>query len=314
MKHFLLILLTFVVFSLEGSAVLPPDSTAISRLRSAAMSGDSAAQYRYALALERGLPGLPIDSIAADSLIERSAKAGYNPALNLLGFKYYRGEGRRRDVSLALDLIERAALNGDGKAANNLGWLLLQGEGVEHNPQKAVYWFESADKSGVPAASVQLADLLAAGEGVPRDSVRAVALYEKGIRGGVADAELKLLRLLRPDKLTSDAAAMTTAAEHYLDIGAPFVAYQYLLNAEQREDVPAGALRLLADMYALGRGAPYNHAESMKLYLRAARLGDPEARNVLAETLEIFPDALDDPQLGLPPDITDAERTAAHWR
>ncbi len=314
MRHSLLTLLALLAFAGGSQAALPPDSTAIARLRSDALAGDSAAQYRFALALERGLPGLPADSVAADSLIVRSAKAGYNPALNLLGFKYYRGEGRKRDTSEALRLIERAALNGDAKAANNLGWLLLEGEGVEHDPAKAAHWFSRADEAGLPVASVQLADLLASGRGVERDSLRAIELYEKGIRGGVSDAELKLLRLIRTDHTLPDGETLLAKARHYDSIGAPRVAYFYLASAERRDDVPAEALRRLADMYALGRGVPYDHAASMRLYLRAARMGNPEARHILAETLEIFPDALDDPRLGLPDDLTPAERTASYWQ
>lgn len=309
--------LTLLLAVLAAVAAPPPDGVApaLARLRSRAEAGDSAARYRLALVLESGAPGVAPDTVAADSLMRLAADAGYAPALGMLGFRYYRGDRTPRDPARAIALIERAALAGDPKAANNLGWLLLEGEGVEHDPAKAAYWFGRAADAGLPLGAVQLADMLATGRGIPRDSLRAVSLYEEGIRRGVADAELRLQRLAAPSlrALSPDSAA--NAALRYLDMGAVRLAAALLQQATaDPATAPAEALRTLAGLYALGRGVPYDHARSTALYLAAARRGDPEACRVMAETLEIFPDALDDPALRLDTPPSPDERSPLFWR
>ena len=58
---------------------------------------------------------------------------------------------------------------------------------------------------------------------------------------------------------------------------------------------------MLGHAYARGRGVPYDHRLANEYFARAAILGNPAAMFILAETLEIFPDALDD----LLPDLPD---------
>ncbi|MBD5371374.1 MAG: sel1 repeat family protein [Bacteroides sp.] len=273
----------------------PDPREALARMAERAEAGDAEAQYRLSLLHERGFDSIPADSVRARSLLERSARGGYLPAQNLLGFTLIR-EG---EPDLGLQWIERAGMAGDPKAQSNIGYLLVAGEGVERDPEKGAWWLAQAAANGVPQAASMLGDLYAEGIGVGQDTAKADSLYRTAFLAGIPDAAVKS-ESLRTSPGTP--AERLDRAILYYTHGAPALGVR-LLNtlvgpSEATEPhIRGAASALLGDAYTRAQGVPYSHELSTRHYLEAARLGNPAAEFIIAELLEIFPDAVDDPSL-----------------
>lgn len=283
---------------------------AAERLRQQADSsaGEARAKALFNLAAiyDRGFLPLPVDSLTGDtlrtlSLYREAADLGYPAAMNHLGFLLMRGEGVEADVDSGMRLIEKAAIIGDPKAANNLGYFLIEGKYVQQDYEKARFWLEKAAQSGLPTALAQLADMSRQGLGGKADTIRATELYEQAIRGGLHDAEAKLIsmNIRRWLQLPTD-SAYALGRRYYLG-SAPTAGVQLLKMVIESEKssvaspIPnpqSSALALLGDAYSRGVGVPYSHEKSTEYYLLAARAGNPSAQFIIAELLDIFPDAL----------------------
>lgn len=350
--------LIYYIILLLGLATSPEISKqrlAVREVAEKAATGDGKALYDLAMLHDMGYDSIPVDSVRSTILYRLSAEAGYAPAQNYLGFRYFNGEAVRQDVDSALYWMAKAAGNGDAKAANNLGYLLANSEKVTRDYTQAIYWLTKAAEAGLPAGMSQLADLYRMGKGCTPDTARAEALYTRAIQAGLHDAELKLLAMKGNQwlKLSPD-SALTLGKYHYTH-GAPLIAvtlfeniintpnssdYTELTTAEssnntlgnsQNQVIPpqeqcghpqnqagishnqvnsqqnnvlnssqtkeegavAKALALLGDAYSRGQGVEYDHDRSIQLFYEAALRGNPSAEFVIAELLDIFPDALD---------------------
>ena len=306
---------------------------AVRELSQRASSGDAKALYDLAMLHDSGYDSIAVDSARSTALYRMAAEHGYAPAQNYLGFRYFNGEAVEENVDSALYWMGKAAAGGDAKAANNLGYLLAYSDKVTHDYPQAIYWLSKAADAGLPAGMTQLADLLRQGAPVtpenptpsPRpssaDTLRAEQLYMKAIQAGLHDAELKLLGMkghcwetLSPDSLLS-------LGKYHYTHHAPLIGVTLLENvvnntSERDSATLATALAILGDAYSRGVGVGYDHDRSVALYKEAALLGNPSAQFVIAELLEIFPDALDDP--GNPDTeqtapLTPHEKTARYW-
>lgn len=312
MKNILRTLLLLLCCSGIASAQEAPDSALMDSFRKLEARGeanDPKALYDLAMVYERGYGPIEADSILSSRFLMRSAEAGFPAALNLLGFRYYKGEGVEKDTARALDLIQRAADAGDPKAFNNLGWLLAEGEGVERDYAKAAYWLQRASDADLPVAMTQLADLYRQGLGVEKDSVQAVDLYTRAIAAGLPDAERKLLAMKYADyrRLPPDEAV--ELGRYYYSRRAPSIGVT-LFEIAAEHDNPT-ALALLGDAYSRALGVPYDYDKSLEYYFRAARAGNPSAQFVLGELLQMLPDALDTLPDTLVPDAD--ERDPYYW-
>ncbi len=272
------------------------------RLECRADSGDPKALYDLAYVYELGYGPVEPDSLRSLLLYGKSAEAGYAPAQNYLGYRLFNGEGVERDRIRGLDLIEKAAMQGDAKGAANLGWLLEAGEGVERDPEKAVYWLGKAADAGLPVAMMQLAAIYA--EGLPPvapDTLKASGLLSEAARKGVADADASLLRLMRSRWQALEATEAVGLGLSFFTRGnAPESAVGLFRIAAGKGSAQAYAL--LGEAYALGKGTEYDHKESLLNFCKAAEMGNPSAQFIIAETLDVFPDALtgllDSPESG----------------
>ncbi len=274
-------------------------------------TADAAEVFRLSSVFERGVPGVAADSAVAMQLLQRAADMKSPAALNYLGFKYYRGEGVPRDTRRALALIEEAAQLGDVRSYNNLGWLLAEGELVERDYAKAAYWLRRASDGGVATASAMLGDLYACGEGVPCDTLRADSLYTLAIDRGLADAQLKLLALRGKSyrQLPSE-EAVRLGLRHYLRRGPTVGVFLFRIAAEKGN---AHAEALLGDACSRGLGTAYDHTLSIIHFYRAATAGYAPAQFVIAEMLDMFPDALQQiPDDALPPG-TQRTNSQQYW-
>lgn len=264
------------------------------RLECRADSGDAASIYSLALVRETGYGPIKADTALAVSLFEKAAEKGYAPALNYYGFKLFNGEGIAADRTRGLDMIEKAAMKGDVKGEANLGWLLAEGEGVEHDPEKAVYWLGKAARSGLPIAMLQLGDIYARGMPPVRpDTLLADSLFSAAAKAGVAEADIRLAMLMKERWQQLDAdSALNLGVEYFTTGEAPYSGVDLFRIAAEKGNARAWAL--LGEAMALGRGAVYDHSRSVKAFYRAARMGNASAQFIIAEMLDMFPDALSD--------------------
>ena len=229
------------------------------------------------------------DSIV--SVLRERAAGGDLEAMNYLGYLLLSGEeGVTPSPEEGLSLIVEAAGKGDVKAASNLGWLFLEGRYVKKDEEKGAKWIGIASAEGLPVAQSLLGDLYRDGRGVAPDSVRADSLYREAFERGLPDAGYKLYAL------NSDRYGGLTASEkveegrYYYLRGAPSEGVKLFYLAADEGD--ADAMALLGDAYSRAMGVPYDHDLSLSYFLKAALGGNAPAQFVIAELLEIFPDAI----------------------
>ena len=323
-----------------GALAATPDRVAVRHVAGLAAKGDPKGLYDLAVLHDMGYDSIPVDSARSTALYRLSAEAGYAPAQNYLGFRYFNGEGVHQDVDSALYWLAKAAGQGDAKAANNLGYLLANSDRVTRDYPQAMKWLGKAADAGVATAESLLADLYRQGLGTPPDTVKAEALYGKAILHGLRDAELKLLAMKGHAWERLPADSLLLLGQYHYTHGAPIIGVTLFENVASpaspetaetssptttqtpssdtaqtsspemvqtssggrentnteaaNETTKAKALSLLGDAYSRGVGVPYDHDKSVEYYLRGALLGDPSAQFVIAELIDIFPDALTD--------------------
>lgn len=307
-----------------GAMAATSERVAVRHVAGLAAKGDPKGLYDLAVLHDMGYDSIPVDSARSTALYRLSAEAGYAPAQNYLGFRYFNGEGVRQDVDSALYWLAKAAGQGDAKAANNLGYLLANSDRVTRDYPQAMKWLGKAADAGVATAESLLADLYRQGLGTQPDTVKAEALYGKAILHGLRDAELKLLAMKGHtwEQLPADSALLL--GQYHYTHGAPIIGVTLFENVVSpispattqtlspataqtssggrenanteaaNEATKAKASALLGDAYSRGIGVPYDHDKSVQYYLRGALLGDPSAQFVIAELIDIFPDALAD--------------------
>ena len=229
---------------------------ALRQLVDRADAGDAKALFDLARLHDTGYDSISIDTLRSTGLYLRSAKKGYAPAMNFIGFRYYNGEGVSQNLDSALYWIQKAANQGDVTAAANLGYLLTESTDVDHNEEEALKWLTIASEAGVPEAQIKLIELQEDHwKELPLDSISSMSLG------------------------------------YYLG-RAPIAGVKLLEIASEKGD--AHALALLGDAYSKGVGVAYDHQKSIDYFYKAAISGDPSAQFIIAELLEIFPDAIPD--------------------
>ena len=215
-------------------------------------SGDPKALYQLAYLYDTGFDSIEVDSVKSTELYRRAAQAGFPPAMNFLGFRFFKGEFVDKDVDSALFWIRKAALAGDITAAANLGYLLSESDEFPNDMEEAVKWLTIAAREGVKEAQLKLIDI-------------------------------------RPEhwnEITPD-SALILGLDYYSG-KAPILGTFFLQQAADAGSPKAQAL--LGDAYSKGLGVPYNHQKSIDYFFEAANGGDPSAQFIIAEWLEFFPD------------------------
>lgn len=216
--------------------------------------GDSVAMFVLARMMETGKDRVLSKQDSSDilSLYKSSAAAGYGPAMNYLGFRYYKGDGLKHDVDSAIFWIKKAADLGDITAATNLGYLFLE------SPE------------------------------IPRDETEAVKWLAKAAEAGVNEAQFKLIELKEDEWRKLPLDSVLNLGINYYTAKSPIMGVHLIEIAAESENPKA--LALLGDAYSKGLGVPYDHKKSNEYFFRAAKDGDPSAQFIVGELLEIFPD------------------------
>lgn len=308
MRKAVLILLGVMVASMF--AATPEGRRAFRQFERRAENGDAEAQYRLATVLETGWDSVPADSVRALELMRRSAQAGFPPAMNYLGYLYGKGYkvGDRKLIPVDRDSsvmwLRRSADAGDPRAVSNLAYLLLNDTVSGRTPEErlaadstAYAYLVKGANSQIPTAFSMLGDMYRDGRWVKSDTLKAAANYEAALEHGLGDAEARLIALMghRWQRLPQD-SAFNLGLRYYAGY-APGAGVLLLERAAEIPDtigIGARAMALLGDAYSRGVGVKYSHDKSLEYFARAALAGNPSAMYILAETLEVFPDALQD--------------------
>ncbi len=311
---FLIIILS--VAGTVASEEVTRQRIAVREVAAKAGKGDPKAIYDLAVLHDLGYDSIPKDSLRSTALYRRAALSGYPPAQNYLGFRYFNGESVTQNVDSALFWLAKAAGNGDAKAAGNLGFLLANSDAVTRDYPQALKWLTIAADAGIPTGEAMLADLYRQGLGTPADTVKAVELYNSAIEKGLQDAELKLMAMMNGKWMKLPADSLLRTGLFYYTHRAPAIGIS-LFEKLASEGNPK-ALALLGDAYSRGVGVGYDHDRSTAYFLEAALLGDPSAQFIIAELLDIFPDALPDSmpavgQCSLPAINSDSIGNARYW-
>lgn len=258
-------------------------------------NGDPEAMYRMSAILEKGYDSIPADSAKALRLLQRAAYAGYPAAQNYYGYLFSTGYKVGADSLLRQNpdsmkyWVRRSADAGDPKAAHNIAYMLLH----EEQPQDSliVAYLTRGVEAGLAVSMVELAELYRDGRCVPQDSLEAVSLYERAIEHGSVDAQYRLMDMMRPQwQLYSSQAALKQGIDYFI-MGASMLGVELLRQIGPDTPETPQAYALLGEAASRGFGMPYDHNLAIQYFVKSALGGNPSAKFILAETLEIFPDA-----------------------
>ncbi|MEP3429285.1 MAG: peptidoglycan-binding protein [Roseibium sp.] len=151
-------------------ASLPPEGVGPMALRSAAASGNPAAEFMVGVKYTEG-NGIPADLSKAAVWYQKAAEKGLAPAQYRLASLYEKGRGVEKDLPKAKAWYTKAAEAGNAKAMHNLAVLYAEGAGGEPDYTAAAKWFESAANFGVKDSLFNLGILYAGGIGVDKNLV-----------------------------------------------------------------------------------------------------------------------------------------------
>lgn len=257
MKKFLIYFPVLLFFGLltSGNLTASEDIT-LQEVKTISSKINPEEAFLLARLYETGNDTIAPDTIQSRALYLRAAEQGYTPAMNYTGFLYYRGELFTQNTDSALFWIGRAAEKGDITAAANLGYLYSESPIIPQDISKAVKWLTIAS--------------------------------EKGVK----ETQIKLAQLKRADWEQMESDSLLYRGITYYTGKSPILGVAMLEIAAEKNSPKAQAL--LGEAYSKGLGVPYNHDKAIQYFFKAAINDDPVAQFILAELLEIFPDALSD--------------------
>lgn len=192
---------------------VPPSERA---LRSAAISGNAAAQYEVGQRYANG-ENVPQDLSQSAYWYNQAADQGLAIAQYRLATLYEKGRGVPQDNEKARSWYEKAATQGNVKAMHNLAVIYAEGRGTRQDFLTASRWFDSAAEFGLGDSQYNLAILQERGLGVKQDLASAykwLSIAAKGGDKGAAQKRDELAAKLDPTTLAqAKVAAETWAAK-----------------------------------------------------------------------------------------------------
>ena len=100
---------------------------------------------------------MPKDFAAAAKWYEMSAKSGFGPAMNSLGYCYSTGRGLSKDLTKGTEWFWKGAQVNNANAMFNLSACYFAGQGVPKNHSLAASWLKKSADAGCNEAKQQLA-------------------------------------------------------------------------------------------------------------------------------------------------------------
>jgi localization factor PodJL len=174
----------------EPAVGILPSTIGGPALRTAAMAGDTAAEFEIAIRFAEGR-GVAANERQAAHWLELAAKQGLAPAQFRLGGYYEKGIGVKKDLAAARDLYLAAAAKGNGKAMHNLAVLYAEGINGRSDYRTAVIWFRKAADRGITDSQYNLAILYARGTGEQQNYAEAYKWFALAAKQGDLEAARK---------------------------------------------------------------------------------------------------------------------------
>ena len=221
------------------------------------------------------------------------------------GVNYYYGQKgdyftSKQDYEKAVECFRRAVEKGDARAQFYLGLCYEEGQGVPQDYREAVRWYRRGAEQGNAKAQWQLGCCYERGYGVPKDIDEALKWYRKAAEKGDAKYQYSLGAIYEADdngfpqdyeeavKWYREAAGhvkwnygLPVDEKWYRKVAKYFEWSHGNVHIELANAAPA--IYALGRCYEEGRGVPQDKEEAVKLYRKAARLGNDEAREKLKE-------------------------------
>jgi TPR repeat protein len=167
---------------------------------------------------------------------------------------------QKQQYATALKLFEAAAQKGDREAQHTLAFMYRDGRGTKRNDTKAIAWYRKAAEQGYAPAEYNLGLMYAQGEGAKPDPAAAQTWFRRAAEHGSVEAQVKLAEIAIFDEKYEEALLWFSKAADQNDADAAFN---------------------VGSLYYMGQGVAKDEAKATEYYRRAARLGMPEAKNVL---------------------------------
>eukprot|EP00811_Abedinium_folium_P035413 NODE_8206_length_1514_cov_11.945926.p1 GENE.NODE_8206_length_1514_cov_11.945926~~NODE_8206_length_1514_cov_11.945926.p1 ORF type:complete len:439 (-),score=137.90 NODE_8206_length_1514_cov_11.945926:3-1319(-) len=275
----------------------------------AAGSGDA----RAALSLAR-LVDEEGDAERATEWFAKAAKQGNAEAQGVLGVRYHKGLGVKRNDSRALELLRQAADRDAPEALNNLGLYHHMAEcGLQQDDGTAFQLFLRSARTGDRDGMYYAGSMYELGSGTPKETPEALRWLCAAADLDHVRAQVQCGLLLKDSKESSKymrKAAENDDAEAQLRLGlmcsgghgvgrsVDEAAKWYQRSADGGN---TAGMAHLAQSYVLGAGVPIDKTMAAKWYAKAAELGEPYSQSQLGI---IYKDGD-----GLPQDFALAE----HW-
>lgn len=175
----------------KGIGVSPDIPRAVNLYVEAAAQDDAMALYHIGIRRLCG-DGLPKEVTNAETMLRKSAKQNYLPAIQRLAELYAHGLDGEPDFREAAVWYQKAAALGDHYSKFFMGQLCATGKGVAPNLRAAARWFSQAAEGGHALAAYNLALCYLNGSGVTRDMERAVRWLNVAGSAGVVSAQIHL--------------------------------------------------------------------------------------------------------------------------
>jgi TPR repeat protein len=200
---------------------------------------------------------------------ERAAAQGYPEGLRQYGHMLLHGIGGPVDTERAIPLLRQAAALDDARAMVILGQAYEYGIGLAQDLVQARAWYRRAAEAGDERGHYNFGDVLQRGVGGKSDLDAALRQYRLGAGKGDADSAYALASLY-----SGDSAAYTDLDEMR----------RWLARGVQLNDPRAMVWQ--GNILLSGTLEPSNQAEAVKLYARAADMGNVSGIYYLATCLE----------------------------
>ena len=273
-----------------------------------ALSGDATAQNDLGCAYSSG-QGVEQDFAEAIKWWRKAADCDLPGAALNLGLAYLSGQGVPQDYTEAARWNRKAAEQGLAGAEHNLGNAYFKGQGVPQNYTEAVKWYRRAAYQGLAASQYSLGLAYANGNGVGQDYLEAARWYLKSAEQGDVDAQYNLAGLYAQglgvaQDLAEAEKWWIKAAAQGDDQAKKCLQALYSAAAGQNSSgrSPAGSpghtgggssgshghedsdelLKRGIDYFYGNSGLRQDYSEAMRLWRRAAELGNAEAQFRLA--------------------------------
>jgi uncharacterized protein len=208
----------------------------------------------------------------------KAAGGGDAGAQYYLAIAFTEGYGVEKDPVTAYKWMRSVAEQGMPRAQRKLGWMLQKGLGVDPNAAEATEWYRRSAEQGDMQAQINLAYTYTSGDLDKRDYETAEKWMRKAAEQGVPKAQYAFGELLNQefDKAGKWTPNFQVAAEWY---------------RKAADQGYAKAQYALAEMYNYGQLGEDQRSNCIPWYLKAAALGDEEAKAKLGLLHTFYPNS-----------------------